>query len=110
MEYEGTGSFGGLNLISDLDAMAMAFELCNMEGLDIISTGAVIAYANECFEKGILTKKDIGFNIGFGDADAMIKMVKLIASGEGIASLLGNGRNYVQSFHVAQFKCHCHGI
>jgi aldehyde:ferredoxin oxidoreductase len=91
LEYEGTGSFGGLNLISDLDAMAMAFELCNVEGLDIISTGAVIAYANECFEKGILTKEDIGFEIGFGDADAMIKMVKLIASGEGIASLLGNG-------------------
>jgi aldehyde:ferredoxin oxidoreductase len=91
LEYEGTGSFGGLNLVSDLDAMAMAFELCNIEGLDIISTGAVIAFANECFEKGILTEKDIGFKIGFGDGDAMVKMVKLIATGEGIGSVLGNG-------------------
>ncbi|MGC8561879.1 MAG: aldehyde ferredoxin oxidoreductase family protein [Thermoplasmata archaeon] len=91
LEYEGTGSFGGLNLNSDLDAMAMAFEICNREGLDIISAGAVIAFANECFEKGILKEEDIGFKIGFGDPDAMVRMVKLIASGEGIGGILGMG-------------------
>jgi aldehyde:ferredoxin oxidoreductase len=91
LEYEGTGAFGGLNLVSDLDAMAMAFELCNREGLDIISTGAVIAFANECFENGLLTEKEIGFRIGFGDPDALIKMVELIASGEGLGGILGMG-------------------
>lgn len=91
LEYEGTGSFGGLNLVSDLDAMAMAFEICNREGLDIISAGAAIAFANECYERGILTEKDIGFKIGFGDGDAMVKMVQKIASGEGIGSVLGDG-------------------
>ncbi len=91
LEYEGTGAFGGLNLVSDLDAVAMAFELCNREGLDIISTGAVIAFANECFERGILTEREVGFRLGFGDGDAMIKLVGKIASGEGIGSLLCNG-------------------
>ncbi|MCL4333267.1 MAG: aldehyde ferredoxin oxidoreductase family protein [Candidatus Thermoplasmatota archaeon] len=91
LEYEGTGSFGGLNLVSDLDSMAMAFEICNREGLDIISAGAAIAFANECYERGILTEKDIGFKIGFGDGDAMVKMVQKIASGEGIGSVLGDG-------------------
>jgi aldehyde:ferredoxin oxidoreductase len=91
LEYEGTGSFGGLNLNSDLDAMAMAFEICNREGLDIISAGAVIAFANECYEKGILTDNDFGFRIGFGNPDGMINLVKLIARGEGIGRILGMG-------------------
>lgn len=112
LEYEGTGSFGGLNLNSDLDAMAMAFEICNREGLDIISTGAVIAFANECFEKGILKEEDIGFKIGFGDPDAMIKMVKLIASGEGIGAVLGMGTELASEKlgnFSANFAMHIHG-
>jgi len=91
LEYEGTGAFGGLNLVSDLDAMAMSFELCNRAGLDIISTGAVIAFANECYENGILKKEDIGFEIGFGNADGMVELVKLIAEGKGIGEVLGQG-------------------
>ncbi len=91
LEYEGTGSFGGLNLVADLDAMAMAFEMCNREGLDIISAGAVIAFANECYEKGYITKEEIGFEIGFGNGDAMIKLLELIIKGEGIGRILGKG-------------------
>ncbi len=112
LEYEGTGAFGGLNLNSDLDAMAMAFEICNREGLDIISTGAVVAFANECYEKGILTEEDIGFKIGFGDPDGMIKMVKLIASGEGIGAVLGMGAEFASRRfgHCSeQFAMHVHG-
>ncbi|MEM0127000.1 MAG: aldehyde ferredoxin oxidoreductase family protein [Thermoplasmatales archaeon] len=91
LEYEGTGAFGGLNLVSDLDALAMSFELCNRAGLDIISTGSVVAFANECYENGILTKEDIGFEIGFGNADGMVKLVELIAEGKGIGEILGQG-------------------
>jgi aldehyde:ferredoxin oxidoreductase len=94
LEYEGTGSFGGLNLNTDLDAMAMAFEMCNRAGMDIISVGAVIAFANECFERGIITEKDVGFKIGFGDADAMVRLTELIGRGEGIGSVLGMGAKY----------------
>lgn len=112
LEYEGTGSFGGLNLNADLDAMAMAFELCNREGLDIISAGAVIAFANECYEKGIVTDKDIGFPIGFRNPDAMVKMVKLIASGEGIGATLGMGAE-IAAQRIGkgsdQFAMHIHG-
>ena len=112
LEYEGTGSFGGLNLNSDLDAMSMAFELCNRAGLDIISAGAVIAFANECFEKGILTEKDTGFRIGFGDPDAMIEMVKRLATGEGIWAVLGMGAEMASrkiGKGSEKFAMHVHG-
>ncbi|KAA8922279.1 aldehyde ferredoxin oxidoreductase family protein [Thermoplasma sp.] len=94
LEYEGTGAFGGLNLIADLDAMSMSFELCNRYGLDIITTGAVIAFANELYERGILTEKDIGFKIGFGNPDAEVKLTELIGKGEGIGRILGMGQRY----------------
>ena len=112
LEYEGTGSFGGLNLNSDLDAMAMAFEICNREGIDIISAGAVIAFANECYEKGILKEEDIGFKIGFGDPDAIVRMVKLIAAGEGIGGILGMGAEVASKVigkSSDKFAMHIHG-
>jgi len=92
LEYEGTGAFGGLNMISDLDAMSMSFELCNRYGLDIITTGDVIAFANECYENRILREDDIGFEIGFGNSDAEVKLVELIGKGEGIGKVLGMGQ------------------
>ncbi|MCL5990022.1 MAG: aldehyde ferredoxin oxidoreductase family protein [Candidatus Thermoplasmatota archaeon] len=94
LEYEGTGAFGGLNMIADLDAMSMSFELCNRYGLDIITTGAAIAFANECYENGVLTKEDIGFEIGFGNPDAEVKLVQLIGKAEGIGKILGMGQHY----------------
>jgi len=97
LEYEGTGAFGGLNLNSDLDAMAMAFEICNCAGMDIISVGAVIAFANECFEKGIIKNDAIGFDIGFRNPDAMVRLTELIAKGEGIGKILGMGSKYAAS-------------
>ena len=97
LEYEGTGSFGGLNLNSDLDAMAMAFEICNRAGMDIISVGAVIAFANECFERGIISQKEIGFNIGFGNPDAIVRLTEMIGKGEGIGKILGMGSKYAAS-------------
>lgn len=44
----------------------------NLLGLDVVSVGAVIAFAMECFEKGILTEEDTGGRaLRFGDAEAM---------------------------------------
>ena len=94
LEYEGVGAFGGLNLNSDLDATAMAFEICNRYGMDVISVGAVIAFANECYEKGIIKKDDVGFEIGFGKPDAIIKLAHMIGKGEGIGAVLGMGSRY----------------
>ncbi len=94
LEYEGTGAFGGLNLVADLDAMAYSFEICNRYGLDIITTGAVIAFANECYQNGLLTETDIGFKIGFGNHEGMVKLVHLIGKGEGIGKVLGMGQKY----------------
>ena len=76
----------------NLPAVARGTQLCNLLGLDVISTGAVIAFAMECFEKGILTETDTGGRaIPFGDADAMIWLIEEIANRRGVGELLALG-------------------
>lgn len=91
LEYEGASLFGQALLNSDLDSVAMSFELCNQYGLDIISTAAVIGFAMECYENGILTEKEIGFPLNWGDSDAIVKLVHMIGRGEEFGKLLGLG-------------------
>ena len=51
----------------------------------------VIAFALDCFERGLLTEKQIGFKLGWGDSEAILKMVDLIAKRQGIGDLLAEG-------------------
>jgi len=91
LEYETTWAFGAECGVSDLDAIARANYLCNEYGLDTISTGATIGFAMELYEKGIITEDDVGFELEFGDADAMIKLVEMIAHREGFGDVLADG-------------------
>src|SRR5512136_517794 len=55
-EYETVAAFGSMCGIDDLKAISYANQLCNAYGLDTISTGSLISFAMECYEKGILKK------------------------------------------------------
>ena len=83
-EYETLGTFGSYCDISDLAAIAKASQLCNEYGVDTIAAGATIAFAMECFEKGVITKEQTdGLELKFGDADAMLKALEVMVKGEG---------------------------
>ena len=91
-EYETVEGFGGYCGIDDLQAIAKANELCNRYTLDTISTCSTIAFAMECFEHGLIGLKETGgLDLRFGNAEAMIKVVELIAKREGIGNLLAEG-------------------
>ncbi len=91
-EYETIGSFGSSCGVSDLAAIAKANELCNAYGLDTISCGITIAWAMECFERGLLTSEDTGgIDLRFGNAEAMVRMVELMGKREGFGRLLSEG-------------------
>jgi aldehyde:ferredoxin oxidoreductase len=91
-EYETLAMLGANCFIDDLEAVAKANELCNRYGLDTISTGAVIAFAMEAYESGLITKEDAGgVSLTWGDAEAMIEMVEKIGKREGLGWLLGEG-------------------
>jgi len=90
-EYETLGAFGSLCLNDNLESICKANDLCNRFGLDTISVGATVAWAIEAYEKGILSKDDIGFELNWGDAEGIVKLTEMIAKGEGIGKLLSNG-------------------
>ncbi len=90
-EYETLGTFGSYCGVGDLNAVAYANQLCNEYGLDTIGAGATIAWAMECFEKGVLTEAEIGFPLKFGDAAAMIKATEMLATREGFGNILAEG-------------------
>jgi len=91
-EYETIGAFGSLCNIGDLKAIALANQLCGAYTIDTISAGTTIAFAMECFEKGIITTQDTGgIKLEFGNAEAMLKTVEMIGKREGFGDLLAEG-------------------
>ena len=90
-EYETIGTFGSYCGVNDIKAVSYANMVCNEYGLDTIGAGASIAWAMECYENGLLSEAEIGFPLRFGDAEAMTRMLNLMAKREGFGALLADG-------------------
>jgi aldehyde:ferredoxin oxidoreductase len=92
-EYETLGTFGSYCGVRDLAAVSLANQICNMYGVDTISCGATIAFAMECFEKGIIGLKETGgIELRFGEAGAMLEVLNQIVTGSGrLGPVLGRG-------------------
>lgn len=92
-EYESFAMMGFNLMIDDLEAVVYAGYLANRYGLDTISLGAVLAWAFESYEKGVLTKEDTyGIELTWGNGAALVEMTKKIGLREpGLGWLLGEG-------------------
>jgi aldehyde:ferredoxin oxidoreductase len=90
-EYESDWSMGACCGIDNLDAIGKGNYLCDILGLDPISAGVTIACGMELFEKGIISSKEVGRSLHFGDADAMVEMVRAIGYREGFGDVLAEG-------------------
>lgn len=90
-EYESLAAFSSFQGISDVAAAAKANEMCNRWGLDTIGAGVTIAFVQECIENGILSPEDVGYDLRFGNAEAMLKMLQAIAFRRGFGDVLAEG-------------------
>jgi len=83
-EYETLGTFGSYCGVDNLAAVSMANQICNEYAIDTIAAGATIAFAMECYEKGVITKEQTGgLDLKFGNAEAMLKALDMLVKGEG---------------------------
>ncbi len=89
LEYETLFALGPLCGIKDPDAVLQAARLCDLYGLDTISTGGTLAWAMECAEKGLLPANDLGLR--FGQAESLLETISAIAKRHGIGALLAEG-------------------
>lgn len=91
-EYETCAAFGTMLGQKDLAGVIKANEWCNRYCVDSITAGCTIAWAYDCFAKGLLTLEDTGgIALDFGDVDGAIAMLHKIARREGIGDLLAEG-------------------
>jgi aldehyde:ferredoxin oxidoreductase len=91
-EYETQAAMGPNCGIMDMKAIAKANFLCNIYGLDTISTGSAIAFAMECYERGLLSKEDTdGMDLKFGNTDALIQLIDKITLRKGFGNILAEG-------------------
>jgi aldehyde:ferredoxin oxidoreductase len=91
-EYETLAMFGSNLLNDDLPSIVKANEICNNLGMDTISAGAVIAYAIECYENGLITREQTGgLELKWGNAAAIVALAEKIGRREGFGDALADG-------------------
>jgi len=91
-EYETLAAFGSLMMVDDLQAVIYAGHLCNVYGVDTISTGCTVALACEMFERGVLSQADTGgLEIRYGDIALAHRLIEMIARRDGFGDVLAEG-------------------
>jgi aldehyde:ferredoxin oxidoreductase len=114
-EYETLALFGANQMVDDVKAITKANELCNRLGLDTMSTAGVIAFANECWEKGVLTKADTGgLELGFGKGVPILALIRRMAGAEDdVSRALGGGSRHAASVFGGdsdEYSVQCKGL
>jgi len=78
--------------IADPEVMLRGWLLMNEMGLDGDFTAGMIAWAYECYEKGLLTERETdGLRLEWGNSEALITLIQKLAYREGIGDLLAEG-------------------
>lgn len=90
-EYETFYAFGGECGISSIEDVMYMGHLCNQFGIDTISTGATIGFAMELAQRGILDKNVDNVKLEWGNAEAVLSLIRMIAERKGIGDTLAEG-------------------
>jgi len=91
-EYETIQAWSSLMMNEDTESIFLVNDKLNAAGMDSISAGATVSFAIECFEKGLLTKKDTdGLELKWGNTIAIMSLLDKMIAREGIGDLLADG-------------------
>ncbi|OFV80535.1 MAG: hypothetical protein A2W26_02070, partial [Acidobacteria bacterium RBG_16_64_8] len=91
-EYETLAAFGPSCRNDNVEAVIRANEICNRYGMDTIGVGSTVAFAMECYEKGLLTRDDTdGLDLSWGNSKALVALTGQIAKREGLGAILADG-------------------
>jgi aldehyde:ferredoxin oxidoreductase len=115
LEFECLWALGPDCGVDRLDAIIEAMRLCNYYGLDGISAGVVIGFAMDLYEHGIITKEQTdGVDLRFGNAEALVQMVRKIGLREGwLGDVLAEGSMRAAEKigkGAEEYACHIKGL
>lgn len=114
-EYECLAALGTMCMVSDMRTVAAAADLCNRLGMDAISAGTSIAFAMECFERGLIKPQEAeGISLAWGNGDALAPLLHKMAHREGwLGSLLADGTRAAAEKlgrDSGRYAIHCKGL
>jgi aldehyde:ferredoxin oxidoreductase len=91
-EFEPMLNLGAKCGLDDLPTLVYLDNLCTRLGMDSLSTGGVIAFAMDLFDRGMLTKKDTGgLPLRWGDGIVMETLIRQICDLSGFGKILAQG-------------------
>jgi aldehyde:ferredoxin oxidoreductase len=112
-EYESLNALGPLCLNDNLEAVMKAIDLCDRYGLDTIAVGTTIAFAMECFDRGIINEKEIGgIALTWGNVTATLEIIVQMGERRGFGAVLADGtRKAAERIGRGseQYAVHVHG-
>jgi len=92
VEYESTATLGSNLGISKVEDLQYANYLCDLYGMDTMSTGVAVGFAIEAFQRGLISLEDLGgLELDFGASDSIHQLIGKIARREDIGDLLAEG-------------------
>jgi aldehyde:ferredoxin oxidoreductase len=114
-EYESIALLGAQLCLSDMEGLILANHLCNTLGLDVISTGGSIAFAMECFERGLIPEDILqGQQVPWGDRETILTLIQDIAYKRGrLGEMLSYGVRHASDVlgnDTADFAPHVKGV
>jgi aldehyde:ferredoxin oxidoreductase len=111
-EFETIGLLGANCGISDWQSLGAATRICDINGIDTMSAGACLSMAMECFQRGIIDKKDTGgLELTFGNGEAVVAVLEMIVQRRGIGAVLAEGvRSAAEHFGTPDAAIHSKGL
>jgi len=111
-EYETIALMGSNLGLESIEDVAYVCDRCNELGMDTISLGGILGFAIEAYNKGIISKKDLGIEIGWGKPAELAKLIGYIAKRKNnISKLLGEGvKTASEKLKAESFAVHCKGM
>ncbi len=103
-EYENAAGLGSNLGIFDPQHVLEANFYCDTYGLDIISVATMVAFIMECYERGQISREDMGgLDLHFGNSDAALELLHQMARGEGFGLIAGQGTRKMKKIFVERF-------
>jgi aldehyde:ferredoxin oxidoreductase len=90
-DHAALGALGALCGVADLQAVTRASYLCAEQGIDPVSGGSTIACAMELAERGLIPEQDLGPELRFGDAEAVLLQLNRMAQRRRSGEILADG-------------------
>lgn len=89
-EYESIGAVTCMGIFDAQYIMEFSYY-CDEYGLDTISAGVTMSFLMECVQRGYLSSDEIGYDLKWGDIEAVDRLLYETATGIGFGRICGSG-------------------